>query len=507
MFRLAVALCLTASFSAALQAQTPQHLFFRVTVSSALKGPVSGRLLVLLAPGAGTEDIDQSPFDPEPSWVAAKEIRDVAPGASVDIDTDDIAYPSGFSQVKPGDYRAQAIVDSDHSYNYVGRAPGDVRSDVVPLRGFRPGAMEEPVLTLSSIIPPAAPVPLTPTTHIEDFVSPVLSRFYRRPIHMRALVVQPPGYADRPASRYPAVYFTHGFGGTLDRLRGVTNLFSSAMGDKKMPEMFWILLDESLPTGTHEFADSVNNGPWGQALTTEFIPYLEGRYRLDRRAGARFLNGHSSGGWATLWLQVTYPKVFGGTWSTSPDPSDFHDFSGIDLYAPHANVYHCANETPCPIVRDQGKVLATLEHFAHLEETLGPYGGQLASFEWVFSPRSADGRPLPMFDRTTGNVDPGVVEAWQRYDIVNTIKTRWAQLAPYLNGKIHVYVGTADTFYLDGAAHKLDDALKSVGARAQVKFLDGRTHMNVYQLGDDPHGLYNQFATEMYATWKATAKR
>jgi hypothetical protein len=506
MLRLAPALCVVAAFLPGVRAQTPPHLFFRVTVSPVLKQPVSGRLLVFLAHGTGAQEINQSPFDPEPSWVAAKEIRDVAPGSAVEIDTDDIVYPYGFSQVKPGDYQAQALVDVDHSYNYVGRAPGDLRSDVVAVRGFEPGTMQEPVLTLSTIIPPSPLTALSPAVHVEDFVSPTLSRFYRRPIHIRALVVEPPDYANHPTNRYPAVYYTHGFGGTLDLLRSGANRFSQSMGDEKMPGMFWIMLDESLPTGTHEFADSVNNGPWGQALTTEFIPYLESRYRLDKRARARFLNGHSSGGWATLWLQVTYPKVFGGTWSTSPDPSDFHDFCGVDLYAPYANVYHCANGTPCPLVRDHGKVLATMEQFAHLEDTLGPYGGQFASFEWVFSSRGPDGRPLRMFDRVTGDVNPEVALEWQRYDIVNTIKTKWRQLAPDLDGKIHVYVGTADTFYLDGAAHKLDAALKSVGAHARVTFLDDRTHMDVYKVGNDSHGLYNEIAKEMYAVWQSAAK-
>lgn len=155
-----------------------------------------------------------------------------------------------------------------------------------------------------------------------------------------------------------------------------------------------MLLDESSPTGTHEFADSVNNGPWGQALTTELIPYLESNYRMDAKANARFLQGHSSGGWATLWLQTRYPTLFGGTWSTSPDSSDFHDFTGPDLYAPHANLYRKPDGSPYPLVRDKGKVLATIEQFAKLEQTMGPYGGQLASFEWVFSPRGPDGRPL-----------------------------------------------------------------------------------------------------------------
>ena len=191
----------------------------------------------------------------------------------------------------------------------------------------------------------------------------------------------------------------------------------------------------------HEFADSANNGPWGAALTSEFIPHLEARYRLDPRAEARFLNGHSSGGWATLWLQVTYPKIFGGTWSTSPDSSDFHDWSGIDLYAPHANVYRKGDGTAYPIVRDGEHIVVTLQQAAQVERVLGPHGGQFSSFDYVFSPRGADGLPLPMFDRLTGAVNPGVVSAWQRYDIVHTIQSHWPELQPDLDGKIHVYVG------------------------------------------------------------------
>ena len=271
-----------------------------------------------------------------------------------------------------------------------------------------------------------------------------------------------------------------------------------------MPPMVWIMLDESSPTGTHEFADSVNNGPWGRALTTEFIPYLESRYKLDRRPGARFLNGHSSGGWATLWLQVTYPKIFGGTWSTSPDPSDFHDFTGPDIYAPHANMYRKPDGSLYPLIRDNGKVLMTMKSFAQMEAVLGPYGGQLASFEWVFSPRGPDGRPMQLFDRATGDVDPAVAQAWQKYDIVHVLTANWPRLAPDLNGKIHVFVGTADTFYLDGPAHLLKAALDSLHARAEVTFIEGRTHMNLYKVGDDPYGLYDQISAEMYKDWQAS---
>jgi len=261
-----------------------------------------------------------------------------------------------------------------------------------------------------------------------------------------------------------------------------------------------VMLDESLPTGTHEFADSVNNGPWGAALTTELIPWLEAKYRMDARPSGRFLQGHSSGGWATLQLQVNYPKIFGGTWSTSPDPSDFHDFSEVDLYAPHANLYHKPDGTPYPIIRDHATVVATMEQLARLERVLGDYGGQLASFEWVFSPRAADGRPLQMFNRDTGDVDPAVVAYWRdHYDLAYLVTANWAARGPYLKGKIHVIVGTADTFYLDGAAHKFEAVLKSLNANPHFTYRENRTHSDLYLDGDDRMALFDQMAKEMYA--------
>ena len=511
---LAAAACCVALLAAG--APPSRHLFIRVALGSGFKKPVSGRLLVFLQPGKGAAQIDADPFHPEAVSIAAKEVHDLVPGGSVDVDTDDIAYPSGFSQRPPGDYQAQAVLDVNHSYNYSGREAGDPISKVSSLAHFGEFSAAEVLLTLTDTAPERPPRKSSlsdaerqlaeKAIQTEDLVSPALSKFWGRPIHLRALVVEPPGYATAGNRKYPAVYFTHGFGGQLKYLRPMGERLYQHMVEKKMPGMVWVMLDESSPTGTHEFADSVNNGPWGRALTTEFIPYLELRYRLDRRPGARFLNGHSSGGWATLWLQVTYPKIFGGTWSTSPDPSDFHDFTGPDIYAPHANMYHRPDGSLYPIIRDNGKVLMTMQSFAHMEAVLGRYGGQLASFEWVFSPRGAGGRPMPLFDRTTGDIDPLVAQAWQKYDIVHVLTTNWPRLAPYLNGKIHVIVGTADTFYLDGPARRLKTALDSLHARAQVTFIEGRTHMDLYKVGQDPNGLYDRISTEMYQTWQATRR-
>ena len=167
---------------------------------------------------------------------------------------------------------------------------------------------------------------------------------------------------------------------------------------------------------------------------------------MDAQPSGRFLTGHSSGGWATLWLQVAYPKIFGGTWSTSPDPSDFTDFTGPDIYAKDANLYRKADGKAWPLLREKGEVKATFEDFAKLERVLGPYGGQMSSFEWVFSPRGEDGRPAPLFDRDTGRVDPAVAAYWrEHYDIAHRLRTSWPALKNDLDGKIHVIVGDADT--------------------------------------------------------------
>ena len=489
-------------------AQEPRHLFFRVTAGPGITAPVSGRLLIFLTAKSGEgevpKQVDLNEFHPEATYVAAEEISGLVSGVSVDVDTDDLCFPEPFSDLKPGDYQAQAVLDVEHTYAYSGRGPGDWISSVVSLTGWAPGQGDEPTLTLTTVVPERALPKGTPAeeqaAHLEEMASPALTKFWGRETSVRAWVILPPGYEASGKTRYPTVYWTHGFGGNLAYAKLSGERVYDRMAQKKMPGMIWVMLDESLPTGTHEFANSVNDGPWGEALTKEFIPYLEAKYRMDGKPSGRFLQGHSSGGWATLQLQVNYPRVFGGTWSTSPDPSDFHDFTGPDLYAPHANVYRRPDGTPYPLVRNHAQVTATFEQFAKTERVLGDYGGQLASFDWVFSPRGKDGRPLQMFDRETGDVNPGVVAYWRdHYDLAHIVQADWVQRGPYLRGKIHVFVGTADTFYLDGAAHKFDAVLRRLNADAHFTYIPDRTHFDLYKVGDDRAGLFDQIAAEMWA--------
>jgi S-formylglutathione hydrolase FrmB len=498
---------------------------FQVSLGQASATPVSGRLLIFakrLAPGDKTPvaRVDMDQIEARATAIAAQEVARLAPGARVDLDADISAFPTPFSQLEPGHYAVQAVLDRDHSYNYTARGPGDLVSGVVEMD--LPGDASPP-LTLATVVPDADP--LQPPSnapaamrevyaaakadiHAIDFVSPALSSFWGRPITMRGWVVTPPDYAAHPGQRYPTVYYTQGFGGSLRSLHdGAVGRWND-MKTGKAPPMIWVAVDQSSAGGTTEFVNSVNNGPWGQALTAELIPDLERHYRMDARPSGRFVTGHSSGGWAVLWLQVNYPKLFGGAWPTSPDPSDFHDFTGIDLYAPGANVYRKPDGSPWPLARDKGQVLVSMEDYARREVVVGAYGGQLASFEWVFSPRGADGLPVPLFDRTTGAVDTSVASYWRdHYDVAERLRRHWPALKRDLDGKIHLIVGTDDTFYLDGAAHLLEAAMKRLGAKTDFRYVEGRSHFDLYRVGDDPRGLYKVIAWEMYALARPGSKQ
>lgn len=514
--------------------QLAPHRVFRVTLDGAVSQPVSGRLLLFAIPakeaeaqakGGKVSEVDTSPFHPTQTAVAAMDVTDLAPGASVLVDADALAFPQGFSKFAAGDYDMQAVLDTDRTYNYSGRGAGDLVSDVtavtfgsndtIPTLHLTRALPDElKPWTVPSQVPAKERDKLTkamqaaqPHSRALDFQSPALTAFRGQPTYIKGWVLLPPNYDKDTHTHYPTVYMTHGFGGNLAYLAYKASGVWSDMASGKMPPMIWVFLDEHIATGTHEFADSVNNGPWGTALTTELIPWLESHYRMDAKASGRFLTGHSSGGWATLWLQVRYPKIFGGTWSTSPDPSDFHNFTGADLYAPNANVYVKPDGSPNPLVRMDGKVLATYKQFAQLERVLGPYGGQMASFDWVFSPRGENGQPEPMFNRTTGKVNPEVVKYWRdHYDIGWRIENHWPELKPDLDGKIHLIVGTADTFYLNESAELLKGVLEKVGAHAEVQFIPGRTHGNLYWKGKDHDWLAKQIAWAMYHVARPGAK-
>ena len=490
-----------------------------VTLPDGFAADASGRLLLFAQPAtpenANTDAVD---MDSDGTSVAARDVDGFGPQRTAMLDTQEGAYPRGFATLVPGTYHVQAVLDRDGSYGYGGRGPGDLVSKVVTVRFPLASVVSIP---LDHVVPPAtdqfdvtglpprAAEQITasrPHLHDERIASPLLTRFRGTGQTVAAWVLTPPGYDPKAGKTYPTVY-TAGAFGTTHKLDGQQlSVQWHLMETGVIPPMIWVTLDFGTPTGTTEFADSVNNGPWGQALVDEVIPALEARYRMDAKPSGRFLTGHSSGGWFALWEIVRYPAMFGGSWPTSPDPSDFHDFTGVDLYAPGANMYRDANGEPRPLVRDNGRVRQTIEQAAKLETVLGHNGGQFQSFDWVFSPRGADGMPSPMFDRRSGAVDPAVVAYWRdHFDIGHRIETDWPRLRKDLDGKLHLTVGTADSYYLDGAVHKLEAAFRKVGGRADFTYVAGASHSmrEVYARDGDRTALWKDMTNAMSAIARA----
>lgn len=484
---------------AAVSAAEPVHFRIKLDAAAAGDAPLSGRLLIFMKKddGKASDGFEPDFMDPNAVWISGTEVTNLTAARSIDIDADAMAFPGGFSSVTAGRYQIFALLDRDHSYTYNGQGPGDVYSRVIT--AAMPSADTE--LTLSKVVP-ARKLPDAPSMRLVEFESPSLSAFWGRPIKMEASVSLPPSYNAEPNRRYPTVYKVSGYGGThFDAFYDAAER-EKDMRDGKRPEMIYVFLEAHCSMGHHVWADSVNNGPWGTALEKEFVPYLEKQFRMDAKPSGRFLTGHSSGGWATLWMMVTHPDLFGGTWSTSPDPVDFRNFTGPDITKnPPQNIYTDAGGKEYNLVRDKGKELMTVRQYAMQERVLGYYGGQFASFNAVFSPKGPDGQPMQLFDVDTGRIDPFVQQEWQKYNISLLLRNNWKTLGPKLKGKIHIAVGTADTFHLNEAVAILEGELKKLGSDARIEYLPGKTHFDLYN-----DGLTFRFAKEMYAIARPQAK-
>ncbi len=412
----------------------------------------------------------------------------IMPGQKVTFPAEkSIGFPVPLSQLPAGRYYVQAVMDRNLGGRAIGTSPGNLFSNPVRV-DFSPETDEVVELVCDQMVP--QPV-FNETDHVKEFKveSRLLSAFYKRPTFLRAAVLLPDEWHQEPTRKFPVIYNIPGFGGTHLSLSGRT---SNRECYRDGVPFLYVVLDPSCPLGHSVFADSANNGPWGRALTEELIPELEKRFRAIAKPEARFVMGHSSGGWSALWLQVTYPDFFGGCWSLSPDPVDFRDFQQINIYEEGANMFFDKEGRLRPLARLGDSVAITYKQFSDMERPLR--GEQLGSFEAVFSPRGEDGNPKKLWDRDTGAIHPEVAEAWKKYDIGLILRTKAEELKPKLANKIYIYMGDKDTFYLEGAVKLLKSDLEKLRYEAFVEIIPGDHSAPFW--GNIPEQISRQIASQ-----------
>ena len=403
-----------------------------------------------------------------PNPVFHVDVEHWTPGTPLVLGPDTPGYPvKRLGDLPSGNWSLQAVIrTSDRSASALS-GEGTVYSTREEIVNRPKPGVPDADISLCHVEAPRPAFPAGMGLALFEVDSPLLSEHFGTPFKLRAVVRVPEtATAD---TLVPTLYVIGGFPGSLQSSIMIPWLFGS---HPEADELAIVYLEAEYSGGHSGFVDSPSGGPWATALVTEFIPALEATFPLQTRRDARFLTGHSSGGWSSLWLALEHPDVFGGTVSTAPDPVDFTRFQTVDIYAPDANLYRSIDGTRAPLARSGDSTTIWADEFVAMERVLGE-GGQMRSFEWTFSPQGPDGLPMPLWNRDTGVINPEVAAHWRRFDIADRIRREWDALQPVLHDRVLVIMGDQDTFHLDGAAIAMDTMLAQRGLPDVVELVPG----------------------------------
>ena len=508
-------LSLAAASIFALNAAAQQDASFVVTLDENLQpNAATGRLVVYLvdrAAGLGRPEPADGPFFSKPQPMFSIDAAGLRPGEAAVVDDSAEFFPVLPSELPPGRYRAQAVLDLNRTSSKWRHEEGNLYSDVVPFEVTSRGVGSPIQLRLNQRVGAHEPRQTEGVTFLK-IRSKLLSEYRGTDVYLRAGVVEPIDMD--PNRRYPVVYQVPGFGGDHTGALGVARRFKNAPADSDRGRLarnaYWIMLDPEGPNGHHLFADSVNNGPVGQALIKELIPTIEASFRTIPESSARLLRGHSSGGWSTIWLGTTYPETFGGIWSSSPDPVDFSSFQSVNINAA-ANMYRYEElgmvVWNTSFTDKDGAKGMTIRDENRMEEVLGTNntsGQQWDSWLAVFGPTADNGEPADLYDAQTGVIDNRIAKQYARYDIAKKLAADRATLGPLMKRRLRLVVGDMDNYDLDEAVAKLKSQLDALtfaeptgGFSGYIQIVPGLDHSSIFgsdAVRDFPRQMLDELA-------------
>jgi hypothetical protein len=473
-------------------------------------GPLDGRLLLMLSDEDSGEPRFQINDGKDTQLIFGMNVEGIQPGEQVSFSGKHLGYPiESIDQVPEGRYMAQALLHTYETFNLStghtvklpmdngegqqwNRSPGNLLHRPVEVE-LKPGGQIE--LVLDSVIPPITEPEDTPWVKHIKLRSQRLSEFYGRDMYLGAHVLLPKGFDEHPEARYPLMVFHGHFPGDFGDWRTTPpdpNLepdYSARFGvegynriqqqeaydfyqrwiSPEFPRFLIIEIQHPTPYYDDSYAvNSASQGPYGDAITYELIPYIEEQFRGIGEGWARFLYGGSTGGWEALAVQVKYPTEYNGCFAACPDPIDFSAYCLIDLYQDENAYYRKGrfDSIEIPARRDYlGEVSSTVKRMNRLELVLGDHsrsGQQWDIWEATYSPQGEDGYPQRIWDKYSGEIDHDVAAYWkENYDLRHILERDWAKLGPDLRGKIHIYCGDMDNYYLNNAVYRMEEFLES----------------------------------------------
>lgn len=488
-------------------------------------GPITGRVFVMISKTDRFEPRLQAGSYGGTVPFFGRDVNALKPGDDAVIDTSDLGFPvENLSQLPAGEYYVQALLNvytqvrrKDGHVIWVhldqwegqqwNRSPGNLVSEVQRVR-LDPAAGFNIKLSLTKKLPPIEIPPDTEWVKRIKFQSKMLSEFWGRPIYLGATLLLPKGYDQNASRKYPAIYIQGHFGlgapfgftmqapatpesaeqrkARLSRgAREPGYEFAQSWMSEDFPRMIAVTFQHPTPYYDDSYAvNSANNGPYGDALTQELIPYLEEKFKITAEPQARVLTGGSTGGWEALALQVFHPKFFNGTWVLYPDPVDFRRYQMSNVYEDD-NAFEVPNGDWSKLIRPlsrnaEGQVTLTMREMSRLEAVLGSRvrsGQQIAAWDAAYGPVGNDGYPRALWDPLTGKIDKEVALYMRDhgFDLRYNLEKNWPQIGRDLVGKIHVYCGDMDNYYLNLAVYQLEEFLTSTAdPKSEAVFEYGR---------------------------------